>query len=98
MNRTDSNRAPRLPPTTDALLEDNERPYFLWWTDATVGCFKELIRSGGTLSGTIGLCLLMRAASVIRYSELAQAGTLSWMKNKRATRYGDSVDARGRSS
>lgn len=36
---------PRLPPTTDSLLDDDARPYFLWWTDATVGTFKELLES-----------------------------------------------------
>ncbi len=25
-----------LPPTSRALLDDNHRPYFLWWTRATV--------------------------------------------------------------
>ena len=29
-------RAP-LPPTSPSLLEESHRPYFLWWTDATVG-------------------------------------------------------------
>ena len=33
--------AARLPPTTPALLDDASRPYFLWWTDATVGQLKE---------------------------------------------------------
>lgn len=27
----------RLPPTTASLLDEKARPYFLWWTDATVG-------------------------------------------------------------
>jgi hypothetical protein len=27
----------RLPPTSDALLRDDTRPYFLWWLDMTVG-------------------------------------------------------------
>jgi hypothetical protein len=26
-----------LPPTTPALFDDATRPYFLWWTDCTVG-------------------------------------------------------------
>lgn len=26
-----------LPPTSDDLDRDETRPYFLWWTDATVG-------------------------------------------------------------
>jgi hypothetical protein len=29
-----------LPPTSPALAEDDTRPYFLWWTDATVGGFR----------------------------------------------------------
>ena len=37
--------APRLPPTTASLLDDNARPYFLWWTDATVRSFKEHLAS-----------------------------------------------------
>lgn len=28
---------PLLPPTSDDLLDDSARPYFLWWTDASVG-------------------------------------------------------------
>jgi len=27
----------QLPPTSGALEADETRPYFLWWTDATVG-------------------------------------------------------------
>ena len=26
-----------LPPTSSALSDDGHRPYFLWWTEATVG-------------------------------------------------------------
>lgn len=26
-----------LPPTSTDLADDRHRPYFLWWTDATVG-------------------------------------------------------------
>lgn len=33
-----------LPPTSDALLREEERPYFLWWTDLTVGAFREALR------------------------------------------------------
>jgi hypothetical protein len=29
--------APVLPPTSNDLLEASFHPYFLWWTDATVG-------------------------------------------------------------
>jgi len=37
--------AGRLPPTTPSLLDDTTRPYFLWWTDATVGQLKEHLAS-----------------------------------------------------
>lgn len=36
---------PRLPPTTETLLDDDARPYFLWWTDVTVAGFKKLLQS-----------------------------------------------------
>jgi hypothetical protein len=26
-----------LPPTSTAVIDDAHRPYFLWWTDCTVG-------------------------------------------------------------
>jgi hypothetical protein len=32
--------APRLPVTSADLTDDRHRPYFLWWTDATVGDFR----------------------------------------------------------
>lgn len=32
---------PRLPPTSQALLDGGTRPYFLWWTDATVTDLRE---------------------------------------------------------
>lgn len=35
-----SSGAHLLPPTSPALLDDATRPYFLWWTDATVGELK----------------------------------------------------------
>lgn len=34
-----------LPPTSPALLDDSERPYFLWWTAVTVGELKRLLGS-----------------------------------------------------
>jgi hypothetical protein len=37
--------AGRLPITTPELLRDETRPYFLWWTDVTVGRFRELLHS-----------------------------------------------------
>jgi hypothetical protein len=35
----------RLPLTTAALLIESSRPYFLWWTTATVGELKEHLAS-----------------------------------------------------
>jgi hypothetical protein len=31
----------RLGPTSATLLDDQARPYFLWWTDCTVGQFRQ---------------------------------------------------------
>src|SRR5262245_1057067 len=30
----------QLPPTSTALLDDQARPYFLWWTDAAISDLK----------------------------------------------------------
>ncbi len=35
----------RLGPTTPALLRDDARPYFLFWTDATVADFRAHLAS-----------------------------------------------------
>ena len=35
----------RLPPTTDSLFDKSARPYFLWWTNATVGQFEAHLAS-----------------------------------------------------
>jgi hypothetical protein len=34
-----------LPPTSPELLQPATRPYFLWWTDVTVGDLRELLAS-----------------------------------------------------
>ena len=34
-----------LPPTSPNLLQPATRPYFLWWTDVTVGDLRELLAS-----------------------------------------------------
>ena len=34
-----------LPPTSKSLLNDGTRPYFLWWTDVTVGGLKQRLAS-----------------------------------------------------
>ena len=33
-----------LPPTSAEVLCDEARPYFLWWTDVTVGDLRRLLR------------------------------------------------------
>ncbi len=55
--------APRLPPTTASLLDDSARPYFLWWTDATVGTFKEHLESGDPEERAYWLGALLREAN-----------------------------------
>ena len=55
--------APRLPPTTRSLLDDDARPYFLWWTDATVGSFKEHLRSGDPERRAYWMGALLREAN-----------------------------------
>jgi len=35
----------RLPPTSASLLDDEARPYFLWWTRTTVGELKLHLQS-----------------------------------------------------
>ena len=62
-----SNRNPtvagRLPPTTDALLDDDTRPYFLWWTDATVGQLKEHLAASDPEERAYWMGALLREAN-----------------------------------
>ncbi len=55
--------APRLPPTTTSLLDDSSRPYFLWWTDATVGSFKRHLRSRDPEERAYWMGALLREAN-----------------------------------
>jgi hypothetical protein len=55
--------ADRLPPTTDALLDDTARPYFLWWTDATVGQLKEYLTSSDLEERAYWMGALLREAN-----------------------------------
>lgn len=52
-----------LPPTTDALLDDNARPYFLWWTDTTVGQFKTHLKSSDPEERAYWMGALLREAN-----------------------------------
>src|SRR5262245_19002834 len=55
--------AGRLPPTTDTLLDDNARPYFLWWTDVTVGQLKEHLASPDPEERAYWMGALLREAN-----------------------------------
>jgi hypothetical protein len=55
--------AGRLPPTTESLLDDQARPYFLWWTDATVGQLKEHLASSDPEERAYWMGALLREAN-----------------------------------
>ncbi len=55
--------APFLPPTTATLLDDDARPYFLWWTDATVGSFKKHLESRDPEQRAYWMGALLREAN-----------------------------------
>jgi hypothetical protein len=52
-----------LPPTSADLLVDSTRPYFLWWTDATVGDLKRHLRSSDPEERAYWLGALLREAN-----------------------------------
>jgi hypothetical protein len=52
-----------LPPTSSDLLRDETRPYFLWWTDVTVGRFRDLLRSSDPQERAYWLGALLREAN-----------------------------------
>ena len=52
-----------LPPTTPSLADDAARPYFLWWTDVTVGKLKELLATGDEASRAYWVGALLREAN-----------------------------------
>lgn len=58
-----SENAPVLPPTSPDLLVDSTRPYFLWWTDATVGDLKRHLASGEAAERAYWLGALLREAN-----------------------------------
>ena len=55
--------AGRLPPTTESLLDDTARPYFLWWTNTTVGQFKEHLASSDLEERAYWMGALLREAN-----------------------------------
>jgi hypothetical protein len=52
-----------LPPTSPDLLLDGTRPYFLWWTDVTVGRLRELLASPDDEDRAYWLGALLREAN-----------------------------------
>jgi hypothetical protein len=58
-----STPAPRLPPTTDSLLDKTSRPYFLWWTQTTVGQFERHLASADPEERAYWMGALLREAN-----------------------------------
>ncbi len=56
-------RSGLLPPTSPELCEEDARPYFLWWTDVTVGEFRQLLRSSDVEERAYWLGALLREAN-----------------------------------
>jgi hypothetical protein len=52
-----------LPPTSPALTRDETRPYFLWWTDVTVGRLRQYLRSADAEERAYWLGALLREAN-----------------------------------
>lgn len=57
------NAPKRLPPTSEALRDDATRPYFLWWTDATVGDLKRRLASPDLEKRAYWMGALLREAN-----------------------------------
>jgi hypothetical protein len=52
-----------LPPTSPDLLRDDTRPYFLWWTDATVAELKRHLAAGDPQERAYWMGALLREAN-----------------------------------
>jgi hypothetical protein len=52
-----------LPPTSPALCDPDSRPYFLWWTDATVEDFRRHLQDPDTGRRTYWMGALLREAN-----------------------------------
>lgn len=52
-----------LPPTSPDLARDDTRPYFLWWTDLTIGQFRDRLRSDDSDERAYWIGALMREAN-----------------------------------
>jgi hypothetical protein len=55
--------ATRLPPTSPDLLDPAKRPYFLWWTECTVGEFREKLADPDARARAYWLGALLREAN-----------------------------------
>ena len=58
-----STSIPALPPTCPDLGEAATRPYFLWWTDATVGDLRGLLASPDPETRAYWMAALLREAN-----------------------------------
>lgn len=52
-----------LPPTSDSLVRDETRPYFLWWASATVGDLRAHLRSDRVDEKAYWMGALLREAN-----------------------------------
>ena len=52
-----------LPPTSDSLKLDATRPYFLWWTDASVGDLRRHLASEDPAERAYWSAALLREAN-----------------------------------
>jgi hypothetical protein len=52
-----------LPPTSESLLDDETRPYFLWWADVTVGKLKTYLQSDDLEERAYWMGALLREAN-----------------------------------
>jgi hypothetical protein len=55
--------AVRLPPTSPDLTDDGARPYFVWWTDVTVGEVRRLLQDTEVERRAYWLGALLREAN-----------------------------------
>jgi len=53
----------RLPPTTQALFDDGQRPYFLWWTNATGANLRAHLASDDPAERAYWMGALLREAN-----------------------------------
>ncbi|MBI3270189.1 MAG: hypothetical protein HYZ53_14360 [Planctomycetes bacterium] len=55
--------SPPLPPTSRDLLQDDTRPYFLWWSEVTVGQLRKLLQSPDIAERAYWMGALLREAN-----------------------------------